>query len=87
MKLKLKHKLIGLPLLAGILPVLVMFILIYIEKGNVKEEIEDELDVLGRESMERLALAVHDTCFNFRFIVLLRKAGQYLCRSDRIIIT
>ena len=62
MKLMLKHKIIGLPVLAGLLPVLFMLVLISVERQTVKRDIEMQLDTLGRESMERLALSTYDTC-------------------------
>ena len=62
MKIMLKQKLIGLPVVAAILPVLVMFVLTSMEKGNVTQKIEDELDLLARDSMKRIAIAIRDTC-------------------------
>jgi len=61
MKLTLKQKIIGLPLVAGILPVLVMLLLISVEKRAVVDKIESELDILARQSMERIAIAVNET--------------------------
>ena len=62
MKLMLKHKVIGLPVLAAILPVLVMFILTSIEKRSVTQKIEGELNLLARDSMKRIAIAIRNTC-------------------------
>jgi methyl-accepting chemotaxis protein len=62
MKLMLKHKVIGLPVLAAVLPVLVMLVLTSIEKKSVTGRIEGELEVLARENIEHLALAVYNTC-------------------------
>jgi hypothetical protein len=62
MKLMLKHKVIGLPVLAAILPVLVMLLFTSIEKRSVTRKIEDELDLLARDSMKRIAIAIRDTC-------------------------
>jgi methyl-accepting chemotaxis protein WspA len=62
MKLMLKHKLIGLPVIAAVLPVLVILVLTFVEKKSVTEKIERELDVLARENIEHLALAVYNTC-------------------------
>ncbi|NQU12883.1 MAG: methyl-accepting chemotaxis protein [Desulfobacteraceae bacterium] len=62
MKLKLKHKLIGLPVLAAIAPVFAIFIFTSIEEKNVIRKIEAELNLLGRESIEQIALAVYNTC-------------------------
>ena len=56
MKVMLKQKLIGLPVVAAILPVLVMFVLTSMEKRNVTQEIEDELDLFARDSMKVLRL-------------------------------
>ena len=62
MKLMLKHKVIGLPVVAAVLPVLVILALTFVEKKSVTEKIEGELDLLARENIEHLALAVHNTC-------------------------
>jgi len=62
MKLSLKHKVIGLPVLAAVLPVLVMLVLTTVQKKSVIEKIEGELEVLARENIEHLALAVYNTC-------------------------
>ena len=62
MKVMLKQKVIGLPVVAAILPVLVMFALTSMEKRNVTQKIEDELDLLARDSMQRIAVAIRDTC-------------------------
>ena len=62
MKLMLKHKVIGLPVVAAVLPVLVILVLTFVEKKSVTEKIEGELDLLARENIEHLALAVHNTC-------------------------
>jgi methyl-accepting chemotaxis protein len=62
MGLTLKQKIIALPLIAGILPVLLMFIVIYMEKADVRSNIKKELDLLGRESMERTALDLQYSC-------------------------
>ncbi len=62
MKLMLKHKVIGLPVVAAVLPVLVMLVLTSIEKKSVTEKIEGQLDFLARENIEHIALAVHKTC-------------------------
>jgi len=62
MKIMLKQKVIGLPVVAAILPVLVMFVLTSMEKRNVTHKIEDELDLLARDSMKRIAIAIRDTC-------------------------
>ena len=62
MKLMLRHKVIGLPVVAAVLPVLVMLVLTTIEKKSVTEKIEDQLDYLTRENIEHISLAVYNTC-------------------------
>ncbi|MFO7599206.1 MAG: methyl-accepting chemotaxis protein [Candidatus Desulfacyla sp.] len=62
MRLMLRHKVIGLPVLAAILPVLVMFVLTFMEKSSVTQKIEGELDLLARDSMKGIAVAIRDTC-------------------------
>ncbi len=55
MKLLLKHKVIGLPVLAAVLLVLVMLVLTTVRKKSVTEKIEGELDVLAHENIEHLS--------------------------------
>ncbi|MBC8419387.1 MAG: methyl-accepting chemotaxis protein [Desulfobacterales bacterium] len=62
MGIMLKHKVIGLPVLAAILPVFVMFILTSVEKQDVTHKIERELDLIARENFARISLAVYNTC-------------------------
>ncbi|MCF8143170.1 MAG: methyl-accepting chemotaxis protein [Deltaproteobacteria bacterium] len=62
MRLMLRHKVIGLPVLAAILPVLAMFVLTFMEKSSVTHKIEGELDLLARDSMKGIAIAIRDTC-------------------------
>ena len=62
MKVKLKYKVIGLPVVAAILPVLVMLVLTTLEKRSVTGKIEGELDVLAQENIEHLSMAVYNTC-------------------------
>ncbi len=62
MKLTLKHKVIGLPVFAAVLPVLVMLVLTIFEERKVTGRIEGELEVLARQNIEHLALAVYNTC-------------------------
>ncbi|MEJ2587994.1 MAG: Cache 3/Cache 2 fusion domain-containing protein, partial [Deltaproteobacteria bacterium] len=62
MKLMLKHKIIGLPVIAAILPVLVTFLITSFQKRSVSDRIKAELDILARDSMKRLAVAIQDTC-------------------------
>ena len=62
MMVTLKNKVIGLPVMAAIVPVLVIFVLTYMAKGGVKKNIEDELAALARQNIARIAHAVHNTC-------------------------
>lgn len=62
MRLMLKHKVIGLPVLAAILPVLVVFAFTSYEKDIVSRSMEEELNRLARDSMKRLAISILDTC-------------------------
>jgi len=61
MKLMLKHKMIGLPVVAAILPVLVMFVLTSMAQRHVTRQIEDGLDRLAQKNIEGIALAIHNT--------------------------
>ena len=62
MMMTLKNKVIGLPVVAAIVPVLVIFILTYLAKGGVTKNIEEELIELARQNIARIAYAVHNTC-------------------------
>jgi methyl-accepting chemotaxis protein len=53
---------IGLPVVAAVLPVLVMLVITSVQKKSVTEKIEEQLKVLARENIEHLALAVYNTC-------------------------
>ena len=61
MKIMLKHKVIGLPVVAAILPVLVIFVLTFMAQKHVTREIEDGLDLLAQKNIEGIALAIHNT--------------------------
>jgi hypothetical protein len=61
MKLMLKQKVIGLPVVAAILPVLVMFGLTSMEQKHVTRQIEDGLDLLAQKNIEGIALAIYNT--------------------------
>ena len=62
MKLKLKHKIIGLALLAALLPALVMSILFTVQKSQVTSKVSDELDVLGRRNIAQIAQDAYVLC-------------------------
>ncbi|MCP4723896.1 MAG: HAMP domain-containing protein [bacterium] len=59
MKLMIKHKVIGLALLAATLPVLVMSILTMIQKNDVNEQVVQEMDVLAQENITQVAKDVY----------------------------
>ncbi len=58
----LKNKVIGLPVVAAIVPVLVIFVLTYMAKGGVTKNIEGELATLARQNIARISHAVYNTC-------------------------
>ena len=58
----LKSKVIGLPVVAAIVPVLVIFVLTYMAKGGVTKNIEGELAKLARQNIARISHAVYNTC-------------------------
>ncbi len=62
MKLKSKHKITGLALLAALLPALVMSILFTVQKGQVTSKVSDELDVLGRRNIAQIAQDAYALC-------------------------
>ena len=62
MMVTLKNKVIGLPVVAAIVPVLVIFVLTYMAKGGVTKNIEGELAALARQNIARIAHAVYNTC-------------------------
>ena len=66
MKLKitltLKRKIIGLAILAAVLPVLVMYVLIVRFQGKVAQKAEQELDVLANGNVTQIAKDVYVLC-------------------------
>jgi len=61
-KLKSKHKIVGLALLAALLPALVMSILFTVQKSQVTSKVSDELDVLGRRNIAQIAQDAYVLC-------------------------
>ncbi len=59
MKLMIKHKVIGLALLAASLPVIVMSVLTLIQKNDVNEQVVVEMDVLAKENITQVAKDVY----------------------------
>lgn len=55
MKLMIKHKVIGLSILAALLPVLVIILLTFYQRGHVDEQVVKELDVLARENTAQIS--------------------------------
>ena len=62
MRFNLKEKIVGLALVAALLPVLVMSILIYVKKAQLREMIEKEMDFMSRENIAQIALDVYHMC-------------------------
>jgi methyl-accepting chemotaxis protein len=62
MKFKLKERIVGLALAAALLPVLVMSILIYTKKAQVRDMIEEEMGHMKRETIAQAALDVYHMC-------------------------
>jgi methyl-accepting chemotaxis protein WspA len=62
MTFKLKERIVGLALAAALLPVLVMSILIYTKKAQIKDMIEVEMDVMSRETIAQSARDVYHMC-------------------------
>ena len=62
MTFKLKERIVGLALAAALLPVLVMSILIYTKKAQIRDMIEDEMDTMSRETIAQTALDVYYMC-------------------------
>jgi methyl-accepting chemotaxis protein len=59
MKLMVKHKIIGLASLAALLPVIVLLVITVIQKDRAGGQVSDELDILARENVQRIALDVY----------------------------
>jgi methyl-accepting chemotaxis protein len=57
--LKLKHKIVGLALLAALLPALVTAAIIVFQRGTTTTAVESEIDVLAKDNIGRIALDVH----------------------------
>lgn len=62
MKLKSKHKIIGLALLAALLPALVMSIIFTVQESQITSKVSDELDVLGRRNIAQIAQDAYALC-------------------------
>ncbi|HUU30237.1 MAG TPA: methyl-accepting chemotaxis protein [archaeon] len=62
MKISLRHKIIGLALLAALLPVLVILIITSMEKKEIDKLVIEDLDVLTRENIAHVAIDVHTMC-------------------------
>ena len=62
MKLRLKHKLIGIVALAALVPVAVMSFLIFREKRGLDAQLTGEMDGLIRENTRQIAIDVHEFC-------------------------
>ena len=62
MRFRLKNRIIGLALLAALLPVLVMSILLYTQRVKLKGVVEDEIDVLTNANIAQISLDVYHMC-------------------------
>lgn len=62
MRLMLKHKIIGLALIAALLPVVVMTIITQVEKNKISKLVIEELDDLARENIAQIARDMHALC-------------------------
>ncbi len=62
MRLMLKHKIIGLSIMAALLPVIVILVTILVQKDRVDQQVGVELDILARENVARVAQDVYAMC-------------------------
>jgi methyl-accepting chemotaxis protein len=61
-KLSVKHKIIGLAVIAGLVPVLVISLMTLVQKHRVTPKVVAELDILGRENIASVASDVYAMC-------------------------
>ncbi|GAB4331268.1 MAG: hypothetical protein Kow0037_07720 [Calditrichia bacterium] len=62
MKLMVKHKIIGLGLLATLIPVLIITSLIFVKKSSTAHDVKAELDNIGRSELSQIAKDVYGIC-------------------------
>jgi methyl-accepting chemotaxis protein len=62
MKLTIKYKIVGVALLAILLPVIVMTALTAVQKGRVDQKVGKELDILANENITQTAKDVYGLC-------------------------
>jgi methyl-accepting chemotaxis protein len=62
MQASLKVKIILLPIIAALLPVVVVIALTAYQRGNVDQQVGAELDILARENISRISLDVYEMC-------------------------
>ncbi len=62
MKLMIRQKIIGLAIIAALLPVLVTITLTIIQQGRVLTKVDAELDEIGRTNLANIAQGVYDLC-------------------------
>ncbi len=62
MQFTVKRKIIGLAVLAALLPVIVVVGLIFVEQNWIESRVKEELDILSRGNLSRIALDVQHMC-------------------------
>ncbi|HVP57091.1 MAG TPA: methyl-accepting chemotaxis protein [bacterium] len=62
LSLSVRHKIIGVALLAALLPTAVISVVTIVEKGRVTPKVVEELDAIARENITQIALDVQAMC-------------------------
>jgi methyl-accepting chemotaxis protein len=73
--LSIKQKIIGLAVLAALLPTIVMSVLTVIQKARVTPKVVEELDIIGRENITQIAKDVRAMCQTAYDLSLLEAKG------------
>lgn len=69
MKMTLKHKVIGLALVAALLPVLVMSLFIYREKTRIRAAVREHVQALINDNSDQIAKDVYTMCENTNTLI------------------
>ncbi|MBN2640532.1 MAG: methyl-accepting chemotaxis protein [Victivallales bacterium] len=76
MALQLKHKIVLVAVCAALLPVVVMSIMTFMQKRNIKSIIEDEMNVMSDQSISNMAIDVYKICNVANTIILEQLDGN-----------
>ena len=77
MKLSTKTRVIGLAVLAALLPVLTIWVITTIQKGKALVDVQRELDITGRESIAQISKDIYGLCEAANDLIQQKVAIQY----------